>query len=264
MKKILALTTALVLALSMLCVGALADLEPVDVSPVRTDAALADFNGTWNAYLAGSRNAMLPVEFIGIEFSLIIEDGKATLTMVHRGIPTIFHIEGDVSEGVLAGDAVDETVSLSISLHEDGVLSSVLSAPETETLNIYYQKAEDIGGTLTASASEPGAAPADALSIHTDAAFADFNGTWNAHFIEMYGTKLPIEALGQEVTLIIEDTKVILTLYGVDGLMEGSVSDDVLTATADDGTVLSFSLHEDGTLSSAFDENITVYFQKVD
>lgn len=114
-----------------------------DIAPVRTDAALADFDGTWKAYLVDAMGMTLPVDAMGIDMSVVIAEGKATLAMVQGDDTNNIELEATLADGVLAGTATDaeseQSMNLSFSLHEDGVLSCDFQGQMT----VYFQKAVD-------------------------------------------------------------------------------------------------------------------------
>jgi len=112
-----------------------AGAETTGIPPVRTDSTLADFNGTWNAYLMELEGTWLPLDSLDLPLTLVIEDGRVTLTLTEEPL----YMEGDVSEGVLTATVVDDGSILSFSLQVDGIIS--LAVGPTTTL--YFEKADE-------------------------------------------------------------------------------------------------------------------------
>jgi len=106
--------------------------EAFVLAPVRTDSALADFNGVWSAFYADYLGMTIPIEAFGIEASLTINNG-----IVNANIGGSAQLNGDVVAGVLTVSGVDEggtDVVMPLILHEDGIMSCVLD----ESLTLYF------------------------------------------------------------------------------------------------------------------------------
>ena len=115
------------------------EFETYEIVPIRTDAALADFNGNWIAFLAANEEEGLkfPAAALGFDVSLAIEDGMVTVAAF--GGSQLF--EGNVSDGVLTAVEADtggDGETMTFNLHEDGVVS----ANFMETITLYFEKVE--------------------------------------------------------------------------------------------------------------------------
>ena len=111
-----------------------AEAEVLIMTPVRIDAALADFDGTWHAFYAEYQGAQLPIEIFG-EASLIIENGTVNATIAGDNI----RMAGDVQAGVLSAAGADEngdSVTVSLNLHEDGIMSCALD----ESITLFFRR----------------------------------------------------------------------------------------------------------------------------
>ena len=102
--------------------------EAKEESPLITDAALEDFNGTWKLDSIFMSGMTLPANMFGESVTEIsIEDGKIT-----------YHSEmdsGDEETGVVSTDFTVDGVfdtSLKLQLHEDGTMSDGYTAPAEE------------------------------------------------------------------------------------------------------------------------------------
>ena len=111
--------------------------EALIIAPIRTEATLSDFNGIWNAFYADYQGAQLPIEIFGIEVALTIENGVVNATLPEENI----RLTGDVLAGVLTATGAGEEegsdgVSMSLNLHEDGILSCAFD----ESLTLFFQQ----------------------------------------------------------------------------------------------------------------------------
>lgn len=116
--------------------------EAKEESPLITDAALEDFNGTWkldSIYMSGMT---FPANMFGESVTEIsIEDGKITYhSEMDSGdeetgvVSTDFTVDGVFEDGVLSVEASEDTqyTSLKLQLHEDGTMSDGYTAPAEE------------------------------------------------------------------------------------------------------------------------------------
>lgn len=124
----------------------------VDVGAVIANPELADFNGTWSGNTAFFFGMTLPLNMLGEEYSLTIEDG--TIQYHHVGtsyeateeeteeaaegeeepaqIVEDFTLQGELVDGalVVANGGDEGTVNLSLKLHENGYLTDGYTDPE--------------------------------------------------------------------------------------------------------------------------------------
>jgi len=109
------------------------------VAPVRSDAVLEEFNGIWELYAMEDEGIYVPRALLPDSFdaSLTILNGK----MEGRILDSVLHTEGTVSEGALCleGDAEGEQVSLTLFLHENGIISIWFS----DVTALYFYKTDD-------------------------------------------------------------------------------------------------------------------------
>ncbi|MCL2867053.1 MAG: hypothetical protein FWF47_04745 [Clostridia bacterium] len=109
------------------------------VAPVRSDAVLAEFNGVWELHAMEDEGIYVPRTLLPDSFdaSLAILDGK----MEGRILDSVLHTEGTVSEGALCleGDAEGEKVSITLHLHENGIISIWFS----DVTALYFSKTDD-------------------------------------------------------------------------------------------------------------------------
>jgi len=230
MKKIQTLAIAFILTLAMLCTAALA-LEPADIL------------GTWYLNAMEVDGMSMNPAMFGMELAMTLEEGGTARMQMSGEDDTMgtWVIDGDEVTIEMDGEGLVFTI-------EDGNLV----ASEDEMKMVFgKEQAEDTSAEI---------APA-----RTDAVLADFNGTWNAYLADFEDMKLPIELLGIEVTLVIEDGNVVMTVSEDTLELAGDVSEGILMATGEDAgeaVTMAFSLHEDGVLSCIFEDAFLLYFQK--
>ena len=234
MKKTLVLATALVAIFSMLCVSALAALEPSEII------------GQWylNSIVMGD-TPINPADF-GMDMTMVLSEDN-TVRMQMAG-------EEDQA-GTWA--IVDGQAVLSVGESDDDLIftlaDGILTAEQEDMMMVFGREKEE---TETI----------EIAPVRVDAALADFDGAWNAYLGDVDGIKLPVAAFGFDVSLAIDGGKVTVTAFGADQQLVGDVSAGVLTTTGEDSgdepISMSFFLHEDGTLSCTFEETVTFYFLK--
>jgi len=85
---------------------------------------LEDFDGAWAAALVDAEGVQLPVKDMGVEMTLRIGEGLITMNS-SGGWPEV-QMRAVLQDGVLQGLPMEgeEVVALSLTLHEDGVLST--------------------------------------------------------------------------------------------------------------------------------------------
>ena len=116
--------------------------EAPEASPVRADAALEDFNGTWNIDSLFMGSIRMPVDMFGESITRItIEDGVITYhSEMDSGdeevgtYTTDFTVEGVFEDGVLSVESSEETdyTALKLQLHEDGTMSDGYTEPSEQ------------------------------------------------------------------------------------------------------------------------------------
>jgi len=233
MKRFLALAIALIVSLFVLCTGALAALESGDIL------------GVWYLNSLVYNDTPIDPASIGMEITLVLNEDNTALAQVPE----------------------DEDQSGSWAIVDGQVVVSVGEGDEMALTLVAGDLVADMGdGTMIFGRERAEAEPFEITSIRIDVILSDFNGAWIAFLVETGGMMFPADAMGFEATLVFEDSKVTATAFGVEQPLEGDVSAGVLTATGVDAlgetVTLSFNLHEDGTVSTAFDEDVTLYFQR--
>lgn len=133
MKKIVALLLSLCLCLGI----ALAEEKPASI---RRDVALADFSGQWMAALAELSGMLLPAEEVGMQITLSIRGGWATVAEGEgeAAYTTQWMAEMQGNALVLTYQQAGESLIRRLYLHEDGMLSM---ADESRTV-LYFERIE--------------------------------------------------------------------------------------------------------------------------
>ena len=104
--------------------------EPVELSPIRADIVLEDFDGKWIGYAFCWEGRVIPL-FMGLVFeaSLEIENGRVTCSIASDEL-----FEEDYAGALEGGELIvvsnkvheDDMGTLTLSMREDGTLSSLL------------------------------------------------------------------------------------------------------------------------------------------
>lgn len=232
MKKALSYSTAVILALSLICAPALAAPEAGDVI------------GEWFLISMEMEGLTINPASFGLEMSLALSDG---------GEASLFATGEDVMIGTWSIEGgqviVDAGDALAFDYTDEGKLVC-----DQDGSKLYFSR--DQSDSILAEASP----------ILTGAALADFDGAWRSHEMDITGTRVPAEAMGFDIDLSIQGGTVKFAVLGVEEELQGSFADGALTVVADsDGEerTMAFVLHEDGTLSTEI-EGFRVYFKSVD
>lgn|GEM_PF-132405 len=219
--------------------------EPVDAG-VPIGLTPAYITGTWYLNAMDVMGMSMNPASMGMEMAMTLnEDNTAFAEMAGEE-------EGPTGSWAIVDDQVVVTMDgddLALSLTDDGNLVA-----EQDEMKMTFGKEKAEVETIEASPAR------------TDATLADFDGAWNAAFADMDGMKLPISALGLEFSATFDNGKATFTAFDSDAEMETAVSDGVLTATdVETGTVVVFTLHEDGAMScSIAEEGMLLYFEKAE
>ena len=123
---------------------------------------------------------------------------------------------------------------------------------------------EQEGVKMVCGRDMPEAEAFELAEVVADAQLADFNGVWAAETFVMAGMPLPMETLGMEMILTIEDGKVTSkTTYlsestdeteaaepdVMEQVFEAELKDGALTGTMEGGETAKLELREDGTMT---------------
>jgi len=217
-------------------------------APAALDAA--GIVGSWYLNVLETEGVALDPATIGLDMVMVFNEDHTALPFVD-GQPADQFGRWVIVDGKVHASADENEIA-----NEDGMVFTPVGG------NLVV---EENGMKMIFGREKAGAEPTGVPPVDTDAALADFNGTWSAYLMELEGTWVPLDSLDHSPTLVIEDGKVTLTLYEESLYLEGDVSEGVLTATAvDDGSILSFSLQVDGIISFAMGPTTTLYFEKAD
>ena len=121
----------------------IATFEP---APARTDAALEEFSGSWNATTIGMMGMYLSTDMIGTGVSLDIDGTAVVMTFVEEDSePEAITVEASFADGVLTmadPTSTEENSSFwTISLLEDGTMSMFTQMEDIE-MSYYLSPAE--------------------------------------------------------------------------------------------------------------------------
>lgn len=156
-----------------------------------------DLTGVWNIQSmeqGGMKMEGALLSLMGMEVTLTLnEDGTTTMAMNGESKDGTWTFDG--KEGIL--DYGEAQLPFNV---EEGILSVVQE-----------------GMTMNMSRDDAGNADAELAPAVTDPELADFNGTWNAVSYVALGIPIPLETMGANITLIIEDGKI-----AVSGLFTGT------------------------------------------
>ena len=112
-----------------------ADAQAYAAAPVRTDAALGDFNGEWHAFMMEMLEVQMLMTGADSQLWFEIENGSGVMHSVEAGVEETAELEGSFADGLLT------LGSMPLVLHEDGVMSYSEQAEEA-FVTIYFRKAE--------------------------------------------------------------------------------------------------------------------------
>lgn len=221
MKKIIAIVFAVIMLFTAAFAG-----------PVFAEGE-DDLTGVWNIQSmeqGGMKMEGALLSLMGMEVTLTLnEDGTAALTM-----------NGESKEGTWTVDGVEGILDF-------GEAQLPFTVGEG-TLSI-----EQDGMTMNMSRDDAGNADAELAPAVTDPKLADFNGTWNAVSYVALGIPIPLETMGANITLIIEDGKIAVSGLFT-GTGEGEEAEAEEAAEAEEETaqtldvVFDAELKEDGVL----------------
>lgn len=203
-----------------------------------------DVVGTWYLNIMEMEGTEINPGSMGMEMTIeFAEDGTALVLMTdEEDTPAEWVIEGDVLK--LTDTANDTTMDFTLA--EDN-----LTTDEDGTIMTFGRE------KVEAEVYEPG-------TVIAEPALTDFDGSWKATLVDVFGMQMPVELAECEVSLELKDGNG--TLYYNDGLsevngeMEGTLDGDVLTlvnkTASEDAVNLYFStdtmtlrLHDDGMMS---------------
>lgn len=201
-----------------------AEVEVYDFGEAKTDAAMEDYNGFWDATAVELLGIQMPVADMGLTMQMMVQDGTVVISDGNStgGSETSFE------DGVLVIDGIR------VQLHErngEYVLVMPMEAPvegQMISMKFLFQKFD--GDPANFVLPEP----FDFGEAQTNATMEDYVGGWYADMVDSQGKQTSMEEWGISMQLCVEDGKV--------GTITGN---DV---TWDDATIENGALVAGGTL----------------
>lgn len=108
----------------------------------KTDATMADYNGTWNATLVDFSGMQMNVADMDMRMQVTVADGKVTILEGEGEEGTTGEGTATVEDGVLAITFEGDTEATLLQLHEGDVLAWVTNT-EDMSMSIYFEKAAE-------------------------------------------------------------------------------------------------------------------------
>lgn len=108
----------------------------------KTDATMADYNGTWNATLVDLLGMQMNVADMDMRMQVTVADGKVTILEGEGEESTTDEGTATVEDGVLAITFEGDTEATLLQLHEGDVLAWVTNT-EGMSMSIYFEKAAE-------------------------------------------------------------------------------------------------------------------------
>ena len=104
-----------------------------EAAPVRTDAALEEFNGEWHAFMIDVMGVQMAVTGEDTALWIEIEDGVGVMHSVENGLEDAIELKGSFADGVL------QLGMMPLALHEDGRMSYSEAAEEGSVV-VFFEK----------------------------------------------------------------------------------------------------------------------------
>lgn len=212
-------------------------------------------------------------DIAGVWYLNGIETNGASLDPASFGLELTLKLNADGSaEANFSGDE-----AAACSWRVEGGLF-YLNDGQGETVGTYSQDALTISYTGVKMIFSREARPTsafDAGAVRDDATLADFDGAWRATIMDMLGMRAPVERMGLNLRLNIDQGRVEVCVEGNESVryaVDAEFSDGVLTVPvpedASQGFPLRLELRESGALSHTQDEgdglSSTIYFERVE
>ena len=236
MKRILALTTALIMALAVPRAGALA-------SP-----AASDIIGTWYFNAIEVEGVVMTMD-TGIEMTVTFAEDNT----------------------VLKQKTGEDDVEGTWTIQDDQIIIKTGDTPEYFEWSDGKLITEGYGMRVIYGREKPIYEPVELSPICIDTALEDFDGDWAGYALYMDGQMVPlVMALIFEASMEIDGGNITYTIAS-DTLFKrdytGVIENGALIATAqedvsDDMATLTLSIREDGTLSVDFPDDVHILFKK--
>lgn len=117
-----------------------AEVATFVLGEAKTDATMADYNGTWNATLVDMLGMQLPVAEMGMMMQITVADGKVSVMESEGEEPTTAEGTATVENGVLSIMIEGDTVATPLQLHEGNVLAMVVDMGEGMIMSMYFER----------------------------------------------------------------------------------------------------------------------------
>ena len=215
-------------------------------------AEALDASGLWYLNVIESEGVLLDPALFGMEMVYELKaDGSANLSSYGEIVETIkWRMEG---ENVIITNPAGESLTGRL---EDG--NMVFEDPENSLVMIYGREKQELQSYV----------PAQPVS---DPTMQQFEGTWNALFIDMMGMQLPMTTLDMKLVVDIAGGSAVVTRNegGVDVIYTAPVKLENGTLTieaADDQMPMPLQLQQDGMLVYAEETEglvMSMYFEKI-
>ena len=232
MKKILALLLVLCMASTLVL------------------AESADFTGDWHLTKVSMSGMELNPSMLGMDMTIsLAADGTGTIAMGDEPMPATWtEADGTITVSDETGEGIAFTVNA------EGCLETLDA--ESGLLLVFSREVVE-----TATFELPEAVMVENIQ--------DFDGTWNATTLSLMGMIVPVETLGLDMTLVIENGSVTM----MDGsenptpvvceLIDGKlVSTEVIDEAEGLTNELAFYMSVDGTIVLNIEEAGTVVFER--
>lgn len=107
---------------------------------INAEAAMEDYNGTWNAVLADMLGMQLPVADMGMTMQITVEDGNITVLNGQGEEASEAHGAAVVQNGTLIVLVDGDTEAVPFQLHESGLMSMRTDIGGGLIMGIYFEK----------------------------------------------------------------------------------------------------------------------------
>lgn len=218
-------------------------------------AEAADVTGTWYLNEVRMDGVTLNPSGLGMEMTMELKEGGAATISTAAG-EEIVTMEGEWTQDGATVTVSVEGDPMAMVLDEAGNL--VADEPETGVTMVYGRELK------TFEAFDPG-------PVKADVTVSDFDGTWTATLVEMYGQQLSPAAMGVSIVIELKDGVGSVTQFAEDGSsttydVTGELADGILTITntAEDGASSSMplTLYESGMMSYTEIPMGVIYFEQ--
>lgn len=213
-----------------------------------------DVTGEWYLISVEANGREVPASAMGLEMTLSMrEDGTLSLLEIEDGEED----DADTEAGTWELDGFEGTALIDDDRYELSVFGESLSLLEIDDDDTYY---------LNFGREKP--AEVTISPVKEDPALEDFDGTWEAKSIELFGISTPCEEIGLSCTLTISGGEITCDMITVNEetgeeetlncTLKGDLEDEVLSVLGgeeEDYIDFSLQLHEDGTMTDGYEDD---------